>query len=476
MKLPEDLNSGSALNPRTLRGRLTLSYASALVVALIAFAALALAVVDAEQRRGLDDQLATTARALNIVGDVVNGELIVDAKDREQFETILGTRAEGAIVSANGALAVASNAAQARSLRAFGTNAAVPKFTTVRAGGEELRAYAEPYLVKDRILGHILTWHDTGVIDQVDRNLAVAFTVAIPIVVGLAILAGGAIAQRGLKPLARIARLASEIEARDLSRRLAPDRQNDELGRLGATFNRMLDRLQNAFERERRFTSDASHELRAPLSVIRAEADLALRKERSVEEYRRALTAIAAEADALEDLTRDLLAAARDEGFVEEEPAPINVCEAALSAADRMSVLASTRQVSVKSRLGEAVFARANRSMLERALIGVLHNAIKYTPQGGAVTVAVARQHNHADLVVTDDGPGFSDEALRHGVERLWRDIEAKAQEGSGLGLSLAKSIVERYGGTIELANAVPHGAIVRMSFPAHAPETADIA
>jgi signal transduction histidine kinase len=457
------------LNPSTLRGRLTLAYAGALVAALVAFAAIALAVVNSAQHRVLDGQLATTARALHLVGDVVHGQLVVDAKDHEQFTTIVGSKVEGAVVSNDGAIQVTSDRRDAEGLRAFAIAARSPQYGEVRVGRDSLRVYTEPVVADGAIVGHILTWHDADLIQELNRSVALAFTFAIPVVVALAIFAGSEIARRGLEPVQNIARLASEIEAKDLSRRLTLGDRSDELGHLGATFNRMLDRLQDAFDRERRFTSDASHELRAPLSVIRAEADLALRKERTPAEYRSALSTIASEADSLEELTRDLLAAARD-GYESEEKTPVSVCETVESAGQRMGVLASARSVAVEYELCAPVYVYANRSMLERAIVSVLHNALKYTPQGGTVHMAVARENGRADVVVSDTGPGFSTDALAHGFERLWRDVENRAQEGSGLGLSLARSIVERYGGRIELANAQPHGAVVRMSFPAQPP------
>jgi signal transduction histidine kinase len=286
------------------------------------------------------------------------------------------------------------------------------------------------------------------------------------LIAAIAILAGGGIARRGLAPLDRIATLASEIEARDLSRRIALPRGSDELARLGATFDRMLDRLQSAFDRERRFTSDASHELRAPLSVIRAEADLALRAERTPDEYKRALETIAAEADALEALTRDLLAAARSGSESEDVSGPVDLTLVASAVAQRVGVLSGARSVRVEGTGGAAAVIRGNRALLERAILSVLHNALKYSPESGSVHIHVAAERPRAELTIRDDGPGFSPLALEHAFDRFWRDDEARSREGSGLGLSLAKTIVERYGGTIDLANAEPHGAIVRMSFP----------
>jgi len=463
------------LKPGTLRGRLSLAYAAALVLALVAFAVVALETVDRAQHRALDAQLGSTADALRIVGDDDGGRLTVDAKDRAQFETIADTKVdaaiagatvEAAIVAPDGAVLASNDAVRARLLSRVALHAEPGSFLTIRAAGNTLRTFVDPILAGGKPIGYALTWSDVAPIGAVDHRVALAFAIAIPLIAAIAILAGGGIARRGLAPLDRIATLASEIEARDLSRRIALPRGSDELARLGATFDRMLDRLQSAFDRERRFTSDASHELRAPLSVIRAEADLALRAERTPDEYKRALETIAAEADALEALTRDLLAAARSGSESEDVSGPVDLTLVASAVAQRVGVLSGARSVRVEGTGGAAAVIRGNRALLERAILSVLHNALKYSPESGSVHIHVAAERPRAELTIRDDGPGFSPLALEHAFDRFWRDDEARSREGSGLGLSLAKTIVERYGGTIDLANAEPHGAIVRMSFP----------
>jgi signal transduction histidine kinase len=330
-----------------------------------------------------------------------------------------------------------------------------------------IRAFVTPIVVGGQRVGETLTWADTNAIGALDRSVAAGFAAGIVAIAALAIVAGGEIARRCLAPLDRIASLASEIEAHDLSRRLAMPARSDELGKLGATFDRMLDRLQNAFDRERRFTSDASHELRAPLSVIRAEADLALRSERTPGEYRRALETIAAEADALEALTRDLLAAARAGSAGEDAHGPVDLSLVARTVAQRMSVVAGTHRVVVKKVSEHDAIVRGSRALIERAIVSVLHNALKFSPEAGTVEIRVSGDTPRAELSIRDEGPGFSQTALLRGFDRFWRDDAARGCEGSGLGLSLAKTIVEGHGGTIALANAQPHGAIVAMTFPA---------
>jgi signal transduction histidine kinase len=458
--------------PSTLRGRLALAYASALVVALVAFAALALAVLDGAQRRALDAQLATTSRAVRALVDSSGSSIVLEPSDRSAFGTIVGAKANSAIFRDGGGVAISSTYAipPPISLRAYASLAA--RYDTVEIGGEELRVFTAPVMRRGVRLGSIAVWRDADSIAALDRSVALAFAFAIPVLAGLAALAGGAIARRGLVPLDRIASLASEIEAHDLSERIDLPPRADELGRLAATFDRMLDRLQHAFDRERRFTGDASHELRAPLSVIRAEADLALRKERTPAEYRRALETIAAEADALEALTRDLLTVARADadGTNDVTREPVDVGAVAAAAVTRFAVLAAERGVRVSVDTVPDAIAFAERAGLERAASTVLHNAIKYAAAGGTVGVRVTRDAGAVELCVTDDGRGFSEEGLQRAFDRFWRDDEARALPGSGLGLAIAKAAVERFGGTIAIANGAHGGAVVRLRFPGQPP------
>jgi len=453
------------LDPQTLRGRLTFAYASALAVALIAFALLALALLDTAQRSALDAQLATTARALLAVADVQNGDVSMEELDRGQFAAITGAKASAAIFHSGGKVLVSSDYAVPDMVRRTAVEANMGRYASVTIAGDAARVYALPILAGGRKAGTIAVWRDAESIVALDRSIALAFAFAIPVVVGIAILFGSGIARRGLAPLDRIATVASEIEGRDLSQRLALPPRNDELGRFAAAFDRMLDRLQHAFERERRFTSDASHELRAPLSVIRAEADLALRKERSGVEYRRALEGIAAEADALEGLTRDLLAAARDDVEHPGDAESVDVGLVATATTGRLVILADARGLRLRTAIARSAFVRADRGTLERAVVTVVHNAIKYARE--YVDVRVACEDGTVTLAVEDDGAGFSRQALSHAFDRFWRDEEARYTEGSGLGLSIARAIVAKAGGTIALSNRDSGGARVTMTFPA---------
>jgi signal transduction histidine kinase len=461
------------IDPRTLRGQLGLAYAAALLLVLILFAAATLALVDGIQRATLDERLQTAARAAAAITDQRNGKVAIDANDRAQFPRVVGARLDAAIFDRDRNTVASTVVLVPQAIRDLAARASAG-VTTLRSGDVTLRAVRVPVPPGRAPAGAVVVWRDLDDVDDLDHRLALAFAFAIPVVAALAVLAGGAVAARGLRPLIALAQIASEIEAHDLSRRIAIPSRDDELGRLCMTFDRMLDRLQDAFDRERRFTSDASHELRAPLSVIRAEADLMLRRARTPAEYERALRSIAAQADELEALTSDLLAAARGDA-VDGAAGPCDLAPVAAAAAKQLEPLARERGITLRRDLCAHAWVSGSESALRRTVVCLLHNAISHARAGGVVTVRVERTPVAIRLSVADDGPGFTPEALVHATERFWRDDPTAPRArvhprpaGTGLGLSIAEAIVTSAGGTLLLANRPEGGALVVAAFPVH--------
>jgi signal transduction histidine kinase len=229
----------------------------------------------------------------------------------------------------------------------------------------------------------------------------------------------------------------------------------------------MLDRLQSAFERQRQFTADASHDLRAPLATLRAEVDLALRRERSPADYRAALEAIANDADQLDRLIDALLAAARSEGGT-LDLRPLDLPAIVRHSVDEIAPFARARGVEIETAIDDESVINGDAGLIGRAIIATLHNAAKFTPPTHAIHIAVTKTGGRVELRVRDEGPGFSSAALVHALERFWRDDAARGRSGgSGLGLAIASEIVRRCGGSIAIDNPATGGAEVVMAFPA---------
>ena len=453
-----------------LRTRLTLTYTIALVAGLVLFAALSDVLIDRMFKIGVDQSLREAARGLVAITDAGPKGIAVDVQGRRPLAQVLGTKLDGAIVGTGGRAIVTNVASLPPGLLALSNpherSITLATLNPTGKSGEAIRVAVAPIERNGKTFGYAFTWRSAETLEDIDRPATTAFAIAIPVIVMLAAIFGGIIARRGLAPLAAMADIASDIEANDLSRRLNAPPTDDELGRLCATFDRMLDRLAAAFERQRRFTADASHELRAPLSVIRAEADLALRKPRDGPEYRRALEAIAAESERLRTLIGDLLAVARADERVASEAVQVDVAESTLAAARRLTPVAETRSVALNVDVTDSCIVIGDRDALARVPVVLLDNAVKFAPSGGHVDVKVANENGSVVIRVHDDGPGFSQDGLRQATQRFWRDDSARGRSGTGLGLAIARTIVEQAGGTIALSNRASGGAEVTVRFP----------
>lgn len=421
----------------SIRARFTVTVVAIVALTIALFASLSIVALDRTLRSSLDSRLRTSGQTIAMAVDVHHGELSIDANDLRSISSVNAGTAF-AVYAIDGRL-VAGSAPPAN---AHGWQAASVPITR---GG--------------RTFGNVIVWQPRLWIGEFDRDAAI-----VSLGVGLLLIALGAIvsrrvAQRVLAPVGEIASLAERIEAYDLSGRLEANGR-DELGRLCASFDRMLDRLQSAFARERRFIADASHELRAPLAVLRAETDLALRRQRDPSEYRAALVSIAREAVRLEELVDELLAAARAEVDARQRQT-LDAAALVRELGDRVRPAAASRGIDVRIETRGSALAHANRATLERALLAIVHNAIEYGRHEGVVCLRTQRDDGTVRIEIADDGPGFTPDALEHATERFWRGDDSHPRGGSGLGLAIARTIVEANLGSLRLANAADGGAVV---------------
>jgi two-component system OmpR family sensor kinase len=448
----------------SIQNRLGLAYTVALIVGCALFATVSLVVSRATTSDEIDARLHVAAYSAAAIVDVTKtGRLALDDLDREQIRVIAARKLSVRIMSTTASIFAIDN--EPAAVAAFARSATHEQLQTMRIGGNEVHVAVSPIERRGRMLGTATVWQSLEEYDEFARRLALIFVALTILIASVAFVIGREVARRGLAPLRRIADLASEIEGHDLTKRLNASANDDELGRLSATFDRMLDRLQASFERQRRFTADASHELRAPLSVVRAEADLALRRIRSTVEYRDALQTIADEADRLDTLIDALLSVARaDAGDVAD--APFDLGAIARDAALRMAPLARTKDLELD--LGDDTHATivGNEVLVSRALVAIVHNAVKYAPERGRVDLRVRRIAADVVVDIGDNGPGFTPDGLRSALDRFWRDDLARGRSGAGLGLAIAKAVVERSGGTLTIGNRNEGGACVSARFP----------
>ena len=305
------------------------------------------------------------------------------------------------------------------------------------------------------------------------EQIRVAFAWLIPLGVFLAGCGGYFLARRSLASVAAMGQQAERIGAANLHQRLVVRNSNDELGRLARTFNELLDRLDRSFERQRRFISDASHELRTPVSILRGEAEVALSQlSRSPEEYRESLAVLHAEAQRLARIVEDLFTLTRaDAGEYRLAQSDFYLDELAGDCVRATRALAQAKNIALAAVTPEEMPVHADEDLLRRMILNLLDNAIKYTPAGGNVSVTCGSVPDGYELSVTDSGPGIPAEMQSRVFERFFRADRARsrtgADGGAGLGLSIARWIAEAHLGRIELVRSDATGSKFTVRIPA---------
>jgi two-component system heavy metal sensor histidine kinase CusS len=283
-------------------------------------------------------------------------------------------------------------------------------------------------------------------------------------------LVGYQIARRGIRPVREMATTARHISSTNLHERIQPEGYPSELASLAATFNKMLDGLEESFERISRFSADIAHDLRTPVNNIRGEAEVALARARTVEEYREVLGSCLEEAVRLSDLIGDLLFLARAESpLAHLHRESINVGELLSGIREYYEAPAADRGVSLSTAVPkEPVFAQLDRALLQRAVGNLVSNALAHTPPGKSVVLGASVEPAAVRIEVSDAGMGIPAEALPRVFDRFFRVDESRSQAsgGTGLGLAIVQSIMLLHGGNVEIASQVGQGTQVTLRVP----------
>jgi heavy metal sensor kinase len=300
-------------------------------------------------------------------------------------------------------------------------------------------------------------------------------TIVIAFFVGVvpAILVGAWIAGRALDPVDRMITEVREItDGRSLHRRLAVPMERDEVGRLAETLNQMMTRLERSFAALRRFTADASHELKTPLTVVRAGVERAITRPGVPPETLAPLEETLQEVNRMTELLDSLLTLARaDEGRADLHREPVDLREIIEEAGETGELLAEDAGVGIEIRLPpQPVVLSVDRSRVRQLALNLIENAVKYTPRGGQVSVELAGNDGRVVFTVADTGIGIAPGDLPHVFDRFWRADSARTRTseraGTGLGLAICKWIAEAHGGTIEVQSRPGRGTTFTVGLP----------
>jgi signal transduction histidine kinase len=276
----------------------------------------------------------------------------------------------------------------------------------------------------------------------------------------LAGVSGWVIVRRALSPVERVTGAAQNIETgSDLSRRVGYSGPADEIGRLATTFDHMIEHLERAFQSQKQFVADASHDLRGPLTATQINLDLLKFDDLNPEERQESLKAIEAETWRMASIVSDLAVLAELESGHLEQQEDVSLKGLLMDTREWASLLAGNRGIVIARQ--DDLWVRGSANRLERLLRNLVDNAIKYTPEGGTVTLSLFRDGDWACLEVSDTGIGIAPEHIPHIFERFYRVDKARsrASGGSGLGLAIVKNIVEQQGGTVTVASEPGKGS-----------------
>jgi two-component system, OmpR family, heavy metal sensor histidine kinase CusS len=283
-------------------------------------------------------------------------------------------------------------------------------------------------------------------------------------------LVGYQIARQGIRPVEQIATTAQHISSTHLNERILPEGYPSELASLAGTFNQMLDRLEESFDRISRFTADIAHDLRTPVNNIRGEAEVALARARTVDEYREVLGSCLEEAVRLSNLISDLLFLARAESpLAHLHWARVDVRELLSSVREYYEGAAVEGGISLTMSDGdEPVMAELDRTLVQRAVGNLVANAVAHTPSGGSVVLAANTDAAGIFIAVSDTGAGIPPEALPRVFDRFFRVDTSRTQAsgGTGLGLAIVRSITQLHGGSVEIASQLGKGTRVMLRIP----------
>jgi two-component system, OmpR family, sensor kinase len=357
-------------------------------------------------------------------------------------------------------------------------------YETVRlTDGNDLRVATRRIKAQEDVGGYyIRLGQPLETLDAARWRLLLILGIAMPVALLLGSYGGLLLANQALRPVDRITRAAEQISTGDLTERVPMSAKMDEIGRLVATFNQMISRLQAAFERQKQFTSDASHEMRTPLAVMRGDIEIALRRERSADEYKRVLTSNLEEIIRLSRLVEDLLMLARaDSGRVELRHEPVDLNKLCQQMVEYISPLAQQKGQDIfyyhlngKARETATVDSGAikisgDMQRIKQLLLNLLDNAIKYTDFGGKVSLELKTEDKCAVITVADTGRGITPEDLPYIFERFFRKSKTtsdRSATGFGLGLSIVKWIVDSHSGKITAQSEVGRGTTFTVKFP----------
>ena len=472
--------------PSSTRGQLTFQYTVVFSLLLVLAAGLLYVTLNWILFWNIDNELQEEAALVKQYISFEDGKPVLrphvqNLNESYELNTIFNVsqilNTEGIPVKSSPELMAFGFSLEPKQLRGLVAMQPPPTFTTVGGRRDEEVRFVNTILIGphgQRYLMQIGT-RLKPINDAQDTFLWVMLML-LPVTVALSVLTGSVMAKRTLKPVTDMTRAAQTISASNLSQRLPTRGRRDELDELAATFNAMIARLQQSFDKMNEFAANVSHELRTPLQAMQGETELALLSRVPLADCRRVLESNLEEIDRLNRMIRNLLVLAQaDAGEMRPRLEAMDLNELVRDLVEQMRVVAETRDLDLRAETSGPVPLQADSLRLRQMVLNLIDNAMKYTPPGGRIEVRVERVVSPsgalARLQVRDSGIGISAEDLPQIFDRFFRADKSRTwgnvgEEGCGLGLPIVKWVAETHGGWVDVASVPGQGSSFVVQLP----------
>jgi heavy metal sensor kinase len=479
---------------RSLRFKLTLWYVLILAAVLISFSGFLYFTLSKSLFRGVDNKLRSVAELIASEASSPTSKFSFGDLDRT-LETSLQLRPVGKFIQVldeSGKIGRKSenlrNIQLPVSLHALknASKGLVTLETNHAVGNTPLRIITLPIFENSHMSSIVQVASSLEDVEDALNTLFIILMITVPTALIVASLGGQFLANKALKPVAQVTQAARAITSQNLNQRIDPPRVKDEIGRLVETFNEMISRLDQSFRQVKQFTSDASHELKTPLTILRGEVEVALRKDRPGPEYQQILRSNLEEINRMSQIVNDLLLLSKaDSGEVKLNRRRLPLPAVLQEVVDQIDILAHSKGLDIGLSISaEDLVIEGDDLRIRELFLNLIENGIKYTEPGGAVHIALERAtlppasgngenpgtngSNWAKVAVSDTGMGIAPEHLDKIFDRFYRVDKARSREqgGSGLGLSICKWIVEAHHGSIHVESEPGKGSLFVVHLP----------
>jgi two-component system, OmpR family, sensor kinase len=459
-----------------IKWRLTVWYGGILALILIVFSSGVYIYFKNSLQKSIDTKIKSIGEVLSSSLTETHSQSIFGNFER-YLENVLGRKPKGKfiqIIDSSGRIGAKMSDIETETVpTSFSTLERALKgeviYETIEGARPRLRIVTIPIVEENKKVTSIVqVGTSLEDFDETMKKLLIIMIISIPTSISVTIVIGYFMAKKALKPVDQIRKAAIKISSSNLDERIDIGKRRDELSRLAETFNDMITRLKDAFQRINQFSIDVSHELKTPLTILKGETEVTLRKDRENEDYRKLLKSHLEEVDRMTRIVDDLLLLSK----ADSEGIRLNIEDIALrdlvvDICMDMKIFADNKEIELIVSELEDVRLKGDELKLRRMLWNVVQNGIKYTEKGGKVEISSYVNNGYVWIDVKDNGVGISEKDMKYIFDRFYRGDKSRRREsGSGLGLSISKWIAEAHRGVIEVKSRPLEGSLFSIKLP----------